>query len=252
MSRTRRVALDVVHLAARQPTMHGLIEVDVTRARERMRSAGDRPTVTAFVVATLGRAVRDVPAVNVRRAGRRVVHISAVDIVVTVERLVDGELVPVPFVVHDADAKSVADVTRELRAYRSTPLDGPEPAPARSMVAALRPLARRAGAVVVGRFPRTAARFGPPVGVSSLGMFGAGWGIPLSPMTVMITIGGTTMRPVLANGEIANHEFLPLTLSFDHTVIDGAPAARFASVFRGLLEAAAIFDEARHETLVPG
>lgn len=34
-----------------------------------------------------------------------------------------------------------------------------------------------------------------------------------------------------------------LPLSFSHSVVDGAPAARFATVFRGLLEAAAAFEE---------
>jgi hypothetical protein len=34
-----------------------------------------------------------------------------------------------------------------------------------------------------------------------------------------------------------------LTLSFSHSVGGGAPAARFATVFRGLLKAAAAFEE---------
>ena len=36
---------------------------------------------------------------------------------------------------------------------------------------------------------------------------------------------------------------LPLTLSFDHAVVDGAPAARFTETFRGLVETAAAFEE---------
>jgi pyruvate/2-oxoglutarate dehydrogenase complex dihydrolipoamide acyltransferase (E2) component len=83
-------------------------------------------------------------------------------------------------------------------------------------------------------------------------MFGSGWGIPLAPMTVMVTIGGITTRPVLVHGEVTNHDFLPLTMSFDHTVIDGAPAARFATAFRGLLESAAVLEEERNATLVQG
>ena len=37
-------------------------------------------------------------------------------------------------------------------------------------------------------------------------------------------------------------EILDVTLSFDHDIVDGAPAARFASDFRALLEAAAALD----------
>jgi hypothetical protein len=37
-------------------------------------------------------------------------------------------------------------------------------------------------------------RFGGTVGVSSIGMFGpgGGWGIPIAPPTLMITVGGIT------------------------------------------------------------
>lgn len=53
--------------------------------------------MTTFVVATLARAVRDCPEVNVRRAGWKVVWFDAVDIAVTVERLVADAILPIPF-----------------------------------------------------------------------------------------------------------------------------------------------------------
>jgi pyruvate dehydrogenase E2 component (dihydrolipoamide acetyltransferase) len=37
---------------------------------------------------------------------------------------------------------------------------------------------------------------------------------------------------------------LPLTLSFDHAVVDGAPAARFTETLRTLVESAAAFSVA--------
>jgi hypothetical protein len=82
--------------------------------------------------------------------------------------------------------------------------------------------------------PAVAARFAPPIGISSLGMFGAGgWGIPLSPMTLMVTVGGIVRRPAVVDDALVEHELLPLTLSFDHAVVDGAPAARFAATLIG-------------------
>jgi pyruvate/2-oxoglutarate dehydrogenase complex dihydrolipoamide acyltransferase (E2) component len=49
--------------------------------------------------------------------------------------------------------------------------------------------------------------------------------------------------PAVHGGRIAVRPMLPLTLSFDHAVVDGAPAARFTETFRGLIETAAAFDE---------
>jgi pyruvate/2-oxoglutarate dehydrogenase complex dihydrolipoamide acyltransferase (E2) component len=87
----------------------------------------------------------------------------------------------------------------------------------------------RAGVAMGGTIARVAAALGPPVGVSSLGMFAAGWAIPISPLTVMVTVGGVAYRPALLDGQLFDRVVLPLTLSFDHTVVDGAPAARFAA-----------------------
>jgi hypothetical protein len=77
--------------------IHGLLEVDVTGVPARQAAAEGSPTMTTFVVATLARAVRDCPEVNVRRAGWKVVWFDAVDIAVTVERLVADAILPIPF-----------------------------------------------------------------------------------------------------------------------------------------------------------
>ncbi|HEY7626687.1 MAG TPA: 2-oxo acid dehydrogenase subunit E2 [Ilumatobacteraceae bacterium] len=236
---------DLIRHSARRPTVHALLEVDVTEVRDRMRAVaeGHHPTMTAFVLSSIARAVRECPEVNARRAGRHVVHFDEVDIVATVEREIDGVVVPVPFVVQDADDKSVESIAAELRADRTIPLSRHDDGRAGSMLAPLPRSMRRLGATVFGHFPRAAARFGPPIGVSSVGMFGVGWGIPVSPMTLMATMGGVCTRPVFELGHVFNHEFLPLTLSFDHSLIDGAPAARFSTKLRTLMETAAVFDE---------
>jgi hypothetical protein len=61
LSRGRLLVLDVLRLAARQPTIHGLLEPDVTGLRARLQSAEGSPTMTALVVASPARAVRDSP-----------------------------------------------------------------------------------------------------------------------------------------------------------------------------------------------
>ena len=38
---------------------------------------------------------------------------------------------------------------------------------------------------------------------------GGGWGIPLSPMTLMVTVGGIVRRPALIDGELVEREMLP-------------------------------------------
>lgn len=43
-------------------------------------------------------------------------------------------------------------------------------------------------------------------------------------------------KPVFVGGHIAMREYLSLTISFDHDLIDGAPAARFTQRLKELIE----------------
>jgi len=42
----------------------------------------------------------------------------------------------------------------------------------------------------------------------------------------------------MVGGSVKPREYLHVTLSFDHDIVDGAPAARFAARLRGLVEGA--------------
>jgi pyruvate/2-oxoglutarate dehydrogenase complex dihydrolipoamide acyltransferase (E2) component len=64
-------------------------------------------------------------------------------------------------------------------------------------------------------------------------MFGkrAGWGMTIPFLTINVVVGGISQKPVLVEGTLENREFLCLTVSFDHEIVDGAPAARFTNRF---------------------
>lgn len=71
------------------------------------------------------------------------------------------------------------------------------------------------------------------------GMFGrgAGWGIPLAaPTPLMVTVGGIGEKQTLVEGRLEVREYLSLTISVDHEVVDGAPATRFTQRFKELIE----------------
>jgi pyruvate/2-oxoglutarate dehydrogenase complex dihydrolipoamide acyltransferase (E2) component len=66
---------------------------------------------------------------------------------------------------------------------------------------------------------------------------GAGWGIPITSYTLALTVGGIATRPGYdAEGRIEPREYLSLTVSVDHDVVDGGPAARFVQRLKALLE----------------
>ena len=65
---------------------------------------------------------------------------------------------------------------------------------------------------------------------------GGGWGITLPYHTLDVTVGGIAEKPGVVGEKIAIREYLDVTVSFDHDVIDGAPAARFVTRLNALIE----------------
>ena len=56
------------------------------------------------------------------------------------------------------------------------------------------------------------------------------------PQVGILGVGRVVEKPVIASGEIVKGEAMYLSLTFDHRVIDGAPAAAFLQTVKGLLE----------------
>jgi pyruvate/2-oxoglutarate dehydrogenase complex dihydrolipoamide acyltransferase (E2) component len=88
------------------------------------------------------------------------------------------------------------------------------------------------------RLPHLFRQFSSSVQVTAVGMFGkgGGWGITMPNFTLTVVIGGIVKKPGVYNDEIAIREYLDLTISVDHDIVDGAPIARFINRLQGLLE----------------
>jgi len=54
--------------------------------------------------------------------------------------------------------------------------------------------------------------------------------------TLTVTLGGIAEKPGVVDGRIEIREYLSMTLSFDHDIVDGAPAARFTHRLKELIE----------------
>jgi pyruvate/2-oxoglutarate dehydrogenase complex dihydrolipoamide acyltransferase (E2) component len=65
---------------------------------------------------------------------------------------------------------------------------------------------------------------------------GVGWGITIPFLTLNLVVGSIVEKPAWVFDHLGPREFLHLTLSFDHAVVDGAPAARFSQRLTELLQ----------------
>ena len=220
---------------------HGLLEVDVTRAREFLRDhkakTGESLSFTAFLIACLGKAVDEHKAVQAFRKGnKRLILFDEVDVYTPIEHDMAGQKQIMPHIIRAVNRKTVREIHHEIRAAQVQDV-------AQGMSLQFLPtfLFRPFFWVfswIGRRYPQVWKKYVGTVGITAVGMFGkgAGWGIPTPTPTLMITVGGIGEKPGVVDGQIALRDYLSLTISFDHNMIDGAPAARFTERLKELIE----------------
>jgi len=65
--------------------------------------------------------------------------------------------------------------------------------------------------------------------ITNYGSLGGTFGVPVinHPEAAILGVGRIMEKPLVKDGKIVIRKVLPLSLSFDHRIIDGAQAARF-------------------------
>jgi pyruvate/2-oxoglutarate dehydrogenase complex dihydrolipoamide acyltransferase (E2) component len=243
----RRFEAIMLRSIKRMPMIHGLLEVDVTRARAHLREhkakTGETLSFTAFIITCLAKAVDENKAVQAYRKGRnRLILFEDVNVNTQIERELDGQKSAIPYTVRAANRKTLREIHHEIRAAQVQDVAQAVEGMGFKAFPFLPTVLFRIGWWVLWRIGRTSPRvwtkYMGTVGITAVGMFGkgAGWGIPLTGHTLYITLGGITEKPGVVDGQIAIREYLSLTISFDHSIVDGAPAARFIGRLKDLIE----------------
>jgi pyruvate/2-oxoglutarate dehydrogenase complex dihydrolipoamide acyltransferase (E2) component len=242
--RMRQLVLDNTWMSRRRHIMYGLVEFDVTAARQFIHDheshSGERLSFTAFLVACLGRAVAADRRVQAMRDWRnRLIIFDDVDVMVAFEIQVGDRTFPLVQPLRRANERSVYDIHREIRAIQAEPMSSENTQGTLLRYFYVLPtFLRRIIYRFVLRNPPWFRKFAGTVSISSVGMFGAGggWGIGSSNHTLSLFVGGIAQKPAVVDGRIKIRELLSLTVCFDHDVIDGSPAARFRRRLKELVE----------------
>ena len=246
----RQLVIDGMALAARKHTIHGLVEVDITVPRHRLKirreKMGESLSFTGFIVYCCARAVDEDKHLHAYLDWRgRLVLFNDVDVSLPVEHIKQGQPVVLQTVIRAANRKSVWDIHTEIRSLQSKDLGETSWGRWLRWYVLIPSFIRRFFFRFVQKAPTVIKSFNGTVLVTSVGMFGqrAGWGIPLPGHTLSVTIGGIDTKPVFHDGQLEDREHLCLTITFDHDIVDGAPAARFVQRLATFIEeGAGLFD----------
>lgn len=252
----RQVWVNTLDLSWPAHTMYGLLEVDVTIARrliaEHKAHTGETLSFAGFLTFCLARAVNEDKTIQAfRKGGKKLVLFDDVNVGLMVERKVGEKHALMGHVIQAANRKTYREIHNEIRKAQSEPVPSGRgmaswfrsamllPWPLSRLVIALLRINNRCN-------PAIAVSMGGTVALTSVGMFGgnhSGWGLSPTFHPLGLVVGGIAWKPAVVEGRIEPREILSLTVTFDHDVVDGAPATRFVRHLVELIECGYGLDE---------
>ena len=241
----RRAWLATMDLSGPQHRMYGLLEVDVTLAKqsiadEKARS-GEGLSFTGFLIHCLALAVEEHKEVQAYRKGRgQLVVYDDVD----VGMLIEHRAGLMGHVIRRANHKTWREIHDEIRAVQSAPAPTGRGMPSWFRTAMLLPwpLSRLVKVLISAAArhdPTTVVAMSGTTFISAVGMFGkghGGWAVSPTPHSLSLFVGGIVRKPAVVGDRVEPRDILDLTVMFDHDVVDGAPATRFVRRLVELIE----------------
>lgn len=234
----------------RKHSIHSPIEIDVTEGRRRIgahsQKTGKKISFTGWVIYCVATALKEQKELNAYRHGRRkIVVFDDVDVGIPVERTVNDEHLTMAYIIRKAHQKSVEEITAEIRQVQKekvndkTQIIGEGLTRFEGLVLKSPWFFKKLMLWVLRRNAFLKKKHMGTVGVTSIGMLGKypGWIIPLGgTSTVLVAVGGITKKPGVIDNEIVIREYLEVTVTVDHDLIDGGPLVRFIDRLCDLME----------------
>lgn len=231
--------IDIGKVGLSKHYIAALIELDITQARRNIREkrASSQISFTAWLVKSISHAIANYPQLHgVRKGKRKTLIFHDIDISIMVERKVQGEKVPLPYIIRKTNEKSIAEIHDEIHRARTQEIHGEgdyvlgkkNNAFLMKLYYAMPGCLRRMAWHHILRDPFSVKRMIGTVMMTSIGMAGTvrGWVIPRGIHPLVLAVSSIVKKPGVVGEQIEIREYLPITVLVDHDVIDGAPAAR--------------------------
>jgi pyruvate dehydrogenase E2 component (dihydrolipoamide acetyltransferase) len=183
-----------------------MMEVDISKAAELHNRL--KVSYTAIIAKAAARALTEHSIINSTFDGDKIRVFEDVNVGVAVAT---GQGLVVP-VIHSANKKTLREIDESINVLTEKAREGK--------------LSRED--VSGGTFT-----------ISNLGMYGVDFFTPIinPPEAAILGVGRIIEKPVVVDGKIEAKQVMTLSLSYDHRIIDGAPAAEFLQKIKHYMEA---------------
>ncbi len=256
LSPGRRIWMNTLEMTWPSHTIYGLLEVDVTLPRrliaDHQTRTGEKLSFAGFIAFCLARAVDEDKSIQAYRKGdKHLVLYDDVNVGLMVEHKAGDKTALMGHVIRAANRKTYREIHDEIRKVQSEPAPENRGMPNwfRSLMLWPWPLSKLVIALLranTRRDPTIAVSTGGTVAISSVGLSGgghSGWALSPTLNSLGLVVGGISRKPWVVEGRLEPREILNLTVTFDHDIIDGGPAARFVRRLIELIESGCGLDE---------
>lgn len=247
---SRLSTIDIGKEGLKKHHIKALIELDVTKARKMIREkkqVSEKISFNSWLIKCISCAIEESMQIHGLRKGKRnIVIFEDIDISIMIERTINGQRVPLPYVIRKTNEKSIADIYQEIRNGQKQAINsegdyvlGEKKSDfLMKFYYAMPGCIRRIIWKHILRNPFIIKKNMGTVIITSVGMMGKinGWLIPVSIHPLSFTIGSIIKKPGVIDDKIEIREYLYMTVLVDHDIIDGAPAVRVLSNLNKMIE----------------
>lgn len=239
---SRLATIDICEIGNRKHHVTGLVELDVTESRNKIReynkTSSNKVSFNAWLISVIGITIKKHNSSSAYLIGKnKLIIFDDINVSILVEKDLKGIKVPIPLIIEKVNEISIDSITNQITEAKNKEFTNKDivlqkrTRQLERIYYILPGFLRRYFWKYLLKHPKLAYNKMGNVAFTSIGMMGKinGWFIPISVHPICFGIGSIIKKPAVIDNRIEIREILHMSILLDHDVIDGAPMARFIS-----------------------
>ena len=255
--KNRQLIVEAINMSKYYNHIVGFMDADVTDAvkifADYKEKSNESISFTAWIMRCIAKAASENKIVQTFRWKKwKTVTFDDVDIKCMIEREIGGRKIPIHYIFREADKKTFKELNQELRKIQTKIEEKREKEQKiknrQQLLMRIPYFIRRIvwHSIMTNPF-KNKENLGT-IGLSTVGTFAKGldgWAYSKTPHQTQFLIGAIIKKPIPKGDSFEFRDFLNLTVTMNHDIVDGGPAVKFARRVSELIEASFELEEFR-------
>lgn len=249
--KTHKLIFDMFDLSLQRHHIHVIAQLDIDLVLKLLEQSkelhGEKLSLTGYLIYMFSRVIEKYNDTHAIRVGLKKYIFNDIDVHTIIERETkNGENVPTSYIIRQANQKSILEIHNEIRMAQKQSFEGlVEQGTRRNKLQKLfSSFPKFFRKIIFKRMlkkPRMMKKNIGTVCVTAVGMLAKnvrtiGMPIPIQPWPIQFSLGCLDIRLRKENGQIVERDFLNVTITLDHDVIQGGTITRFLNEIYQMVE----------------